>query len=408
MRQCRTGGRCIYVESICDGFLNCYDRSDEDPEVCLTWQCPSNRWQCQNHLGCHYLETVCDGGVQCSDNSDESRALCKDWECPAGFAKDPAKLSCFWHKKVCFSDIFCKNASDEAGCRDHCDRCLISFWQSKNTLECLRVQYVCDGELDTLDGYDESPSLCCSANELPCMEKDNFGMYITHNCVDLRHICDGTPHCRQGDDELGCDKWNCVQGMWKCEGESKCIQRCQVCDGKYDCEYLSDEDTEFCRAWVCEPGWWKCRVDKVQCIPSHKECDETIDCKDRADLFCRNCTGDRWKCAVQRVCIDKTRVCNGKNDCPSVIEHDVINDTQHVLEDKSDEDPAMCATWPCPEGWSKCESKECIPIISVCDGKSHCQDGSDEDQEKCLAWNCPLQFRYFCRQQSCSTVILNL
>ncbi|CAH8592428.1 unnamed protein product [Dicrocoelium dendriticum] len=40
---------------------------------------------------------------------------------------------------------------------------------------------------------------------------------------------------------------------------------------------------------------------------------------------------------------------------------------------------------PCPLNESQCRSKECIPTMSLCDGRPHCRDASDEGNEFCNA-----------------------
>ncbi len=48
--RCHDGRRCIGDEYVCDGVIHCRDGSDEEDEVCNTWQCVEWKWKCSNNL----------------------------------------------------------------------------------------------------------------------------------------------------------------------------------------------------------------------------------------------------------------------------------------------------------------------------------------------------------------------
>ena len=76
--SCRDGKRCIEEHYVCDSFLHCTDGSDEKPELCALWQCPTNMLKCPNNI-CLKAEFVCDkvtaGWCLGFDESDEVRVL---------------------------------------------------------------------------------------------------------------------------------------------------------------------------------------------------------------------------------------------------------------------------------------------------------------------------------------------
>ena len=108
--ECLDGRRCLDKMYVCDLVMHCTDGSDETPELCALWQCPSNmlrctckeQWiqtdsyydawsRCPNHW-CLQNEYICDGEPY-NDNKpnheschglDETMELCSEWTCPKG------------------------------------------------------------------------------------------------------------------------------------------------------------------------------------------------------------------------------------------------------------------------------------------------------------------------------------
>ena len=99
----------------------------------------------------------------------------------------------------------------------------------------------------------------------------------------------------QDDELLGVDSCDMIQCpfMFRCEN-SYCINIENVCDGRSDCPYQSDEI--LCENTTC-PGMLKCRGEK-RCLPDYLICNTRVDCIYSADdeLGCQSCP-DKCNCS---------------------------------------------------------------------------------------------------------------
>ena len=108
----------------------------------------------------------------------------------------------------------------------------------------------------------------------------------------------------QDDKLLGvesCDMIECPF-MFRCEN-SYCINIENVCDGRSDCPYQSDEI--LCENTTC-PGMLKCRGEK-RCLPDYLICNTRVDCIYSADdeLGCQSCP-DKCNCSGYTIiCFDR-------------------------------------------------------------------------------------------------------
>ena len=73
---------CVSDRSLCNGYEECKDGSDEDPAICST--CPG-KFKCLESGECVSLTTVCDSRINCNDGSDELD--CNSWQCPNHYWK---------------------------------------------------------------------------------------------------------------------------------------------------------------------------------------------------------------------------------------------------------------------------------------------------------------------------------
>ncbi|XP_051566261.1 low-density lipoprotein receptor-like [Myxocyprinus asiaticus] len=70
----------------------------------------------------------------------------------------------------------------------------------------------------------------------------------TGRCIPSTQRCDGTAHCSDSTDEIGCPQPTCESGQFQCLSDGECIPQHWVCDDEEDCEDSSDE-RQHCREY---------------------------------------------------------------------------------------------------------------------------------------------------------------
>ncbi|XP_062698696.1 modular serine protease [Aedes albopictus] len=159
-------GQCIESHQLCDGVVDCKDKSDETSKACAFIRCPSYAFRCQ-YGGCVDGNAMCNGIKECADSSDEH-------------------LHCPGYSDVLFSSGNCSNT--EFQCQSG---------------QCIPSDGVCDGRSDCDDESDEQQKICslvfCPSFSFRC----SYGA-----CIGGYSKCDGVVDCRDGsdEDELLCGK----------------------------------------------------------------------------------------------------------------------------------------------------------------------------------------------------------
>uniref|UniRef100_A0A182S7N3 Uncharacterized protein n=1 Tax=Anopheles maculatus TaxID=74869 RepID=A0A182S7N3_9DIPT len=112
----------------------------------------------------------------------------------------------------------------------------------------------------------------------------------------------------------------------------------------------------------CGPNEFEC--EDGTCIDLRQQCDNVPDCRRGEDeQDCVECDESReFFCRVDKVCIPKEAVCDGRNDC-------------------SDAEDEICEA--CPRNTWQCDYGQCIPLEQKCDGNIDCPDDISDER------NCP-------------------
>ncbi|XP_041974890.1 prolow-density lipoprotein receptor-related protein 1-like [Aricia agestis] len=149
--------------------------------------CSPKHWRCKNGL-CVPLEARCDGYVQCYDRSDEINCEC---DLKTHF-RCSQLMSCFPNRKLCDGYVDCWDGYDELNCTAECPEHQFTC----NDGQCIPSVRFCDGVPDCDDQSDE-PSGCaaCGTHEIRC--KNN-------RCIPSSARCDGRNDCGDNTDELNC------------------------------------------------------------------------------------------------------------------------------------------------------------------------------------------------------------
>ena len=261
LMKCYSGEYILSTE-MCDGNSDCYDNSDEieceapcfslntkgfvNCSTCIhskQCQCSESYFQCLSG-GCIPLTLFCDGNDDCRDRSDEV-------QCEANIYTNES-IKHLGEKSFSFKGIVSKTGS-YLGCGGEDDQkhvypmkshCIFDFDPIGNVEFCPNGDHLADCK------YSECPG------GYKCLEA---------YCIDHNRVCDTSPDCPYGDDEVinWCKSSVRCEGMFKCKDSAICIPLVQVCNGKVHCP-IDGDDEQWCFLGPC-PERCQCLGDVVNC-----------------------------------------------------------------------------------------------------------------------------------------------
>ncbi|CAF1279777.1 unnamed protein product [Adineta ricciae] len=259
MYQCLNSSKCISINQLCDGIVNCNNHDDEDcsliNDTCKKGQfkciiskkcisihlvgngnCDCNSPSidtCTDEIGISYDQKndvpyrfICDGyphlqPVLIGNQSETDETECDYWECNNIYTRCNSKWNCW-------------NGADEINCNSDL-KCPLNHHQciSSETfkLECLPLEKANDGQIDCVGATDE-PKLCRSKESVPlknfyCKNDTNY------TCIYSHELCMENNRCLNGEDKQLCSVFENISKI-----ES-------ICDYKYESIY-TDEHHFIC------------------------------------------------------------------------------------------------------------------------------------------------------------------
>uniref|UniRef100_A0A1I8FHG8 SRCR domain-containing protein n=1 Tax=Macrostomum lignano TaxID=282301 RepID=A0A1I8FHG8_9PLAT len=118
-------GPCVVERQVCDGFVDCVGKEDEDEAFCRNYTCTSDHFYCRKFHKCISMDQVCDGLADCDLGDDETEEACmsvkaqaeaelaNEFQMTAGIDESSvpadAKLAIYYRKTL-------------VQCAKHCDR----------------------------------------------------------------------------------------------------------------------------------------------------------------------------------------------------------------------------------------------------------------------------------------------
>uniref|UniRef100_A0A1I8FMH1 SRCR domain-containing protein n=1 Tax=Macrostomum lignano TaxID=282301 RepID=A0A1I8FMH1_9PLAT len=197
---------CVVERQVCDGFVDCVGKEDEDEAFCRNYTCTSDHFYCRKFHKCISMDQRVRRACDCDLGDDETEEACmsaeaelaNEFQMTAGIDESSvprdAKLAIYYRKTL-------------VQCAKHCDRLEQFFCKSfiyYRTGE-QRFQSKCFllGSRITDPASKADPSIEAKYYEIPetCNDADDFLCNNSH-CVKKSQACNGFDDCGDFSDEI--------------------------------------------------------------------------------------------------------------------------------------------------------------------------------------------------------------
>ena len=245
-------GTCVVDIYRCDSVIDCFDGSDENScDIYINNM--TNQYVYVPYLlprkNVMLIHSICDG-IYCNETLSREKDICFKYKLKQINLSSTSQTDLSTGTKpfdIVIEDIFILLAREKQLCLKLQKQVLtqlnytqqlyldIEFNTVGKLTKCSDLRDVC------IVGADER----CDAPEsvFACIDFSCPGLFKCHRhyCIYMSAVCDEQYDCEEGDDEIFCPFTSCP-GLLKCRGETRCVNREEICDNIVNCLHSMDDE----------------------------------------------------------------------------------------------------------------------------------------------------------------------